>query len=83
MVRIGGMPWRSLSRSGLAKQPQKRSGEVVRVPGSKEQPVPFMFDGLRDAANPRGDDRNACEKRFLDDERAVLGPDRRHNEHVD
>ena len=68
---------------GIAHEPPKRRGQIVRVACADQQAVPPVVDDLRNAADPRRDHRHAGQERLVDDERTVLRPDRRHGEDVD
>src|SRR5258708_38622075 len=67
----------------LAHDHRQSTGETRCVAWLEQESAPAILDELRDAAGPRRDDRHAREKRLVDDQRAVIRPDRWHHEHVD
>ncbi len=52
-----------------------RASQVFDVTRTEEQSVHLIADDLGDATNSGGDNRDPGQKRLVDDERAVLGPD--------
>ena len=59
------------------------SASAAGEKASYVNPFTPSVDELRDAAHPGADDGDPVHERFVDDERRVLGPQRRDDEHVE
>src|SRR6185436_5786902 len=71
-----------MEQARLFGEPPQRAGETVDIAWLEEETVPLSLDEFGDATDVRGDDRHACQKRLADDKRTRLGPDRRHDQHI-
>src|SRR5688572_2809374 len=71
-----------LDETRLSQASAQHAREVVNTARLEQQPARSLVYQLGNAADACGDDRHAGEKRFLNDQRAVLFPDRWHDQQI-
>ena len=73
----------AIEQSRLLDESRQRALEPVHISRLEQQSVALVLHQLGDAADVRRDDGQPRQEGFADDDRARLGPDRGHDQHVE
>ena len=82
MVLTPAEPPPARQKTGLVDEPREDTRKVGRIAGLEEQAIAAVVDQLGDATDPGCHDRNPARNASWITVRAVLRPNRRHDEDV-